>query len=198
MRQLINYQDIDSEISKATAKKFSNHLWYLAPKTVALSLFDDNVPWVVKKNMVQVILEAETDHEEEEKEENLPKRYNFHQNTFSSFTNIKFSSLVTSGTKTFFKRFSISTEFLAEDPSTWKENPGYKSAFEKLKKLVVVNDVAERGVKLIHDYNKILTKSETEKQFVLQIVAEDRKKYPSATKSSLRKKLCLLVFGMLK
>ncbi len=52
---------------------------------------------------------------------------------------------------------------------------------------MVVNDVAERGVKLIQDYNNILTKDETEKQFVLQIVAGDRKKYPTATKSCLMK-----------
>ena len=70
----------------------------------------------------------------------------------------------------------------------WKDDPGYKSAIEKLEKIVVVNDVAERGVKLIQEYSNSLTKNENEKQFILQIVAEDRKRYPTATKSSLRKK----------
>ena len=37
-------------------------------------------------------------------------------------------------------------------------------------------------------YNNILTKDETEKQFGLQIVTENRKTYPTATKSSLMKK----------
>ncbi|CAI9734766.1 Hypothetical predicted protein [Octopus vulgaris] len=36
--------DIDPEISKPAAKEFSIYFWYLAPETVALSIFDDNVP----------------------------------------------------------------------------------------------------------------------------------------------------------
>ena len=51
-----------------------------------------------------------------------------------------------------------------------------------------MNGIAERGVKLIQEYNIILTKDETKKQFVLQIVNENRKNYPSATKYSLTRK----------
>lgn len=187
MQQLINYQDIDPEISKVTAKKFSKHLWYLVPETVVLSLFDDNVPTVVKARMAQIMLEADKSEEEEE-DKNQLKRYILQQKDFSSFTNIEFSSFVTPSSKNFFTRFSLSTDFLDKDPSTWKDDLGYKRAIEKLETTVVVNDVAERGVKLIQDYNNILTKDEAEKQYVLQIVARDRKNYPTATKSSLRKK----------
>lgn len=49
-----------------------------------------------------------------------------------------------------------------------------------------MNDVAERGVKLMQDCNNILTKDENEKQFVLQVVAADRKNCPTATKTPLR------------
>ena len=56
MGKLINYHDIDLEISKAAAKTFSNNLRYLAPETMALALFDDSVPAEVKKNMAQVML----------------------------------------------------------------------------------------------------------------------------------------------
>ncbi|CAI9715601.1 Hypothetical predicted protein [Octopus vulgaris] len=66
MRQRINYQDINPEISTAAAKEFSNHFWYLAPETVALTIFDDNVPTEVKANIVQVMLETDTGEEEEE------------------------------------------------------------------------------------------------------------------------------------
>ena len=57
--QLINYRDIGPQVSKAAAKKFSNLLWYLVPETVALALFDDNVPPAVKANMAQVMLEKD-------------------------------------------------------------------------------------------------------------------------------------------
>ena len=71
MRELINYQDIDPEINKATAKKFSNHLWYLASKTVGLSTFDDNVPTQVRANTAQVLLEADKGEEREEEKMKL-------------------------------------------------------------------------------------------------------------------------------
>lgn len=51
-----------------------------------------------------------------------------------------------------------------------------------------MNDVAENGVELVQDRNNIFTKYETEKQFVLQIVAADREKHPTATKFSLGNK----------
>ena len=35
--------------------------------------------------------------------------------------------------------------------------------------LRVVNNVSERGVKLIEDFNTILTKDEDQKQFILQM-----------------------------
>lgn len=36
MGQLINYRDIDPDISKAAAKLFLSHLWYLASETVPI------------------------------------------------------------------------------------------------------------------------------------------------------------------
>ena len=37
----------------------------------------------------------------------------------------------------------------------------------------------------MEDYNKILSRSEEEKQYILQIVSEYRKKYPDSMKSTL-------------
>ena len=87
--------------------------------------------------------------EEEEQEKNEVKKYILHQKDFSSFTNLEFSSFVTNATKKLFARFFINTNFLSKNPTTWNNDPGYKSGLEKLQKTVVVNDVAERGVKLV-------------------------------------------------
>ena len=64
------------------------------------------------------------------------KRYILPEKDFSSFPNIEFPSLLTPGTKMFFNRFSINTNLLNKDPSVWKDDPGYKSGIEKLKKIV--------------------------------------------------------------
>lgn len=70
MHQLINYRDIDPD-----EKLFSNHLWYLPPETVGLSIFDDNNPRDVKVNIAQVMLDA--DKSEKEEEENILQQDGF-------------------------------------------------------------------------------------------------------------------------
>lgn len=42
--KMISCQNIDPKFSKAAAKRFSIHLWYLASVTVTLFICDDNVP----------------------------------------------------------------------------------------------------------------------------------------------------------
>ena len=51
----------------------------------------------------------------------------------------------------------------------------------------MVNDLAERGVALMQEYNQLLTKDEDQKQALLQTVSEHRKKYPDAKKSTVTK-----------
>ena len=50
-------------------------------------------------------------------------------------------------------------DFLDLDPKLWNENDQYKKSKELVNNINVVNDIAERGVKLIEDYNKLLTKN---------------------------------------
>ena len=56
-------------------------------------------------------------------------------------------------------------------------------SFQTVKSLRVVNDVAERAVALVQEYNRCTTKDEEQFQCLLQIVQEHRKQYP-ATKSN--------------
>jgi len=52
-----------------------------------------------------------------------------------------------------------------------------------------VNDVAERGVALIQEFNNIITTDEEQKQMLLQVVETHRKKFPDAKKSTMSKGL---------
>jgi len=54
-------------------------------------------------------------------------------------------------------------DFLDLDPKLWNENDQYKKGKELVNNLTVVNDNAKRGVKLIEDYNKLITKNEDQK-----------------------------------
>ena len=55
-----------------------------------------------------------------------------------------------------------------------------------VKQLKVVNDCAEKGVALIHSYNAALTKDETQKQLLLQLVSQLQKLIPDSTKAALK------------
>ncbi|CAI6359586.1 unnamed protein product [Macrosiphum euphorbiae] len=88
-------------------------------------------------------------------------------------------------TNNLFKRFAINTDFLKLDPSTWKSNEDFQKSIVLLKKIPVINDVAERGVKLIEEYNDKITKDESQKQYLLQVVSDYRKKFTDHKKETL-------------
>jgi len=67
----------------------------------------------------------------------------------------------------------------------WKNNQHYLQRLDKLTNLKVVNDIVERGVKLISDYNNLISENEDQKQFLVQTIYEYRKKYPNAKNHTL-------------
>lgn len=83
-----------------------------------------------------------------------------------------------------FKKFDLSSDFLEKDISIWSSDENYIECAEFFKGLKVTNDVAERGVALIEEYNNYLTKDEFQLQYLLQVVREHRQRYPDCLKKS--------------
>lgn len=103
-------------------------------------------------------------------------------------TNFKEKSLhdfVSANTMILFERFDISTDFLSVDPCEWPKREDFQRGIQTCKAITVVNDSAERGVKLFTDYNEILSIGEEEKQFIIKVVQDYRGKYTSHRKSDL-------------
>ena len=64
LRCLLNYQEIDNDISERALKKFSNHLWYFNADLVALVFFDPSISDEEKSEMANKILtQTETETE---------------------------------------------------------------------------------------------------------------------------------------
>ena len=82
-----------------------------------------------------------------------------------------------------FSRF-LAHEFLQVDPSDWEFQPEYQESKRLVLSLKVINDLAERGVALIQEFNSSLTRNEEQKQYLLQVVENHRKKFSAPTKSS--------------
>lgn len=178
---LRNYETIDKDISRVGLKKMCSHLWYLTKETVGLSFFDENIPCGEKEKMVRAFLGKNP-----EELDNCSLNRNVIQPQFVHSLETKtIEYFVSKKTATFFKRFNISTDFMDFEPSFWPQCPSYIHGLEVVKNMLVVNDVSERKVKLMEEYNTILTNDEEQKQFLLLTVEHYRKKFPSFTKKSL-------------
>ncbi|EFN80127.1 hypothetical protein EAI_01437, partial [Harpegnathos saltator] len=70
-------------------------------------------------------------------------------------------------------------------PLTWHKNESFVKKLELVNKLKVVNDSAEKGVKFMKNYNKLLTKNEQQKQYMLHIVSDYRRKFRGYKKETL-------------
>ena len=67
----------------------------------------------------------------------------------------------------------------------WTEDEDYKSTRDSVRCMRVVNDIAERGVALMDEFNKLHTTDEEQKQFLLLVVKEYRQRYPDRSKKIL-------------
>ncbi|KAK3929815.1 50S ribosomal protein L7Ae [Frankliniella fusca] len=155
---------------EAALTKMLRHLWYLSSDLSPLSFYDDLVSFETKREMVKAL-------KDEVGDEDPPKRVNLSSKLIKD--DLDQSFFVTQQSVFFFESLKLSVEVLLEnDPSTWSSNEVYCRDQTVVRHLRVVNDVAERGVKLISEYCNILTKNEQEKQDLLLVVAEHRKENP--------------------
>jgi hypothetical protein len=167
------YQCIDREISLAAREVLERHLWYITDETVGLALFSNRVSAVEKAKIVAGMMN-ETGERNVRGEKSI-------LNDFSSLGDFS-----TTRTKTMLTRLGIGDSFLTIPPDEWSENDDFLQGRERVHKLRVVNDTAERGVKLFEEFNKLITNDEQEKQFLLQVVEANRKAVPTEpTKKSV-------------
>lgn len=156
LRCLLNYQEIDKDISERAMEKFSNHLWYFNAELIALVFFDTSISDQEKSEMANRVLTLSEIDTDDSRIIN-PK---FSRLQLEELVNAGLSHLITKATMNFFERFHINADFLRDAPSSWSKNINFQKGLRIVKSLKVVNDVAERGVKLVTDFNNLLTKDE--------------------------------------
>lgn len=162
-----------TEIAKAATTAFERHLWYLSEIIIAFAFFDDAVTTEEKRLMVVAVQEVEGS------DEPLKRIQPFQHPTAK-----KLHDFVTKSTANFFTILGISQDFLQVDPSQWECQAEYQRSQQIVQSVRVVNDLAERGVALIQEFNSSLTRDEEQKQYLLQVVEDHRNKFSAPTKSS--------------
>ena len=110
-------------------------------------------------------------------ESNPPKRQTINIDIIESL-----EDLVSKNTKTIFNIMGLDPHFLTKPVEQWPLEETFMVAKNIANNLKVVNDISERGVKLITYYNKILTNDEEQKQYLLQVISTYRKSFPKKIK----------------
>lgn len=117
----------------------------------------------------KILLDRETNEADEEPEE-IRKKLFIKLDDLEYFLNKDLpQKIITNNSKKLFDRFEISQDFLQLDPMHWKDQDSYKKGKKIINSLRVVNDTAERGVKLMEEFNSKFTNDESQKQIVLQV-----------------------------
>ena len=98
------------------------------------------------------------------------------------------SDSVGKGSLYIFDILGFNKEWLKSPMHLWKDDPNYLEMKNYIKNLLVCNDPAERGVKMVSDFIDCLTKDSAHREDLLQIVDADRRQFPDTNKSTLSKK----------
>jgi len=97
----------------------------------------------------------------------------------------KFEDFASEKSMTLFELMELPSAFLSVDPDLWEEQEDYQQAAETVRAMSVVNDHAERVVALAQELIGLITKDESQLQFLLQVVQQHRKAYPDSKKQTL-------------
>ena len=162
IKRLDDYDDI--ELQTAGLKMVKRHSWYLSQELATLSLFSHRLSPDEKANL---LLGIKTDRGEH------------------LLTSLPRNVSELSISRSFFQTAGIDDNFLDAAVETWPGNASFMMAEDIVTKLVCVNDCAERGVALIQAFNATITKDETQKQYLLQVVEEHRRKFSMCNRDNL-------------
>ena len=188
---LLKYKEVDKDVATAVLKALSGQAWYLSQELVPLSLFSSTIDNAVKTEIVQEMLKHPVSRK-------LKQRHGteFGKPVFPLLPDAECSLINFVGEDCwgFFRILKIDPSFLEIPVSNWHLNASYLDALKVVLNLCVVNDAAERGVKLCSDFLDTARK-EVNLQNILQVVENNRNKIPDQRKRKLSPKNWYLTYS---
>ena len=186
-RAMMNYSSVDEEVAEAARHTFLKHRWYLTAEFLALcsqqlpDIEHEKLAFSIYKSYQKHVscVQNPTAHLISEK----PQFPNLSLDTCVS-------DIVGERSVIIFQRLNLSLQdirFLTYSRDKWCDFDEYKKFKMLINDLKVVNDVAERGVRLMEEFKDVLTDDEEERRMLLHCVEDTRKLYPDFRKSTLAK-----------
>ena len=176
-KQLFMYRKIDSVLADKALALLDRHGWYLTEQLIPLCLFSNKVNTSTKSLIAAKILSFSP-----------PKNYKLGKPNFQKVNSAtELVDLVGENSYLLFHILNVQFNWLNKEPINWEEDEEFNKANKFVRTVKTVNDCAERGVKFITDYATILTKDEKTRDFLLQGVESNRKKYSDFKIKTLNK-----------
>ena len=163
LHDMLMYKNEDPIIADSAFNKLSLHQWYLTQETVAFSFFSQHplLANEMKESMAFQLLSI-SPPDEFRKGITVFKRNINKCSTLCDFI----------GPETWFifECLRMDKDRLYDKPEQWIACESFKKGQNFVANIKVVNDAAERTVKLYSDYAAILTKNEEQRASLLQVV----------------------------
>lgn len=183
--RLLQYDAVNPLVSKSAIRAFGNHLWYLTAEMVPLALFSDVTPDETRRSLADRLLSVKPQSNRSVPQERFGA--GFGKPKFPSTISLSstLADLVTPDSWFIFNILDLDSGFLAEDVSQWPLSAAYQTSVVNVQAINVINDCAERGVKLSADF-LVSARSEKHYQNVIQVVEHDRKLQPNIRKRAAK------------
>lgn len=187
-QRLLKYRElVDDAVGQSALRAFQRHFWYLTSEMVPLALFSDLVPDDQREELAVRLLELKP----EIRPEAPSQRHGtgFGRPTFPAAPSAETRLTDLVGVDSWFtlQLLQVDTSFLEVETRSWEMTQAYKSSKVKAQAVNVINDSAERGIKLSTDYLQS-ARAEASLQNVLQVVEKSRRDVPNLRLPSKRKR----------
>jgi len=179
---LLMYEAVNPEVSISAVRAFQRHLWYLTAEMVPLALFSNKVPQEEKRALGDRLLTVKPPEVIHTPCDRFGTGFGKPKFPTGINRSTMLADLVSQDSWFTLQILEIDHEFLAEDVGSRSNFAAYQASVVNVDAMNVVNDCAERGVKLSSDF-LAAAKTEEHYQNVLQVVEQDRKQT-----SNLRKR----------
>ena len=132
----------DKQIAIEVGKSVLRHGWYLSEKLAVLAIVDEDLEDSIRKKMAAKLLVSSVPEKFSSGYPDIPE--------FSGLSDI--ADAVGPDSWFLLKVADVGGEFLDKPVPEWIREPSYQKLKDFICKMSVVNDVSERGVKLIQEY----------------------------------------------
>ena len=176
------YKEVDEKVAIVATQSIFNHLWYLTEEIVIFSLFDERLSDELRQEMVDTLI-------------SFPRPINF-PTSKPKFPSIDLDSIrYPQQLTTFIGRRSWllfhllqlkdeKLDWMMAPVKFWGKMVGYRKVRTIVRAFEVVNDCAERAIKMITDF-KESTATVDEQEYLIQVVEDYRRKIDLSKKSGL-------------